>query len=347
MDVQADRDAFFRGLQMANNVVEPRQTLPILANILLEGDGETACVTATDLEVGARVTIPAKVASKGAVTVSARKLAEIVKELPADDILDRKPLIDRYGQWIPENWENKAHTDAQLRSLWEKDKIEPGDYPFCPLGGDPSRSVKREPYFRTAQVDGRWFLVDPHGHPFFSTGVDLVGYDSSSYATNVERREFLFEELPPEGPAWLAPGKVISFYIANIVRRFGNRWREEWPRHIVSRLKGWGFNTIANWSSPEIAKNSGMPYTLPLSGWTTRKMFPFPYDFPDVFSAEFESTVDAAARRQCAPFKDDPNLIGWFIGNEPRWARSFGALQSWPDMLLADPEPSATRAKVE
>ncbi len=41
MEVQVDRDAFFRGLQMAHNVVEPRQTLPILANVLLEAEGET------------------------------------------------------------------------------------------------------------------------------------------------------------------------------------------------------------------------------------------------------------------------------------------------------------------
>src|SRR5258705_11687619 len=40
-------------------------------------------MTATDLEVGARVSVPAKVGAKGAITVAARKLAEIVKELPA------------------------------------------------------------------------------------------------------------------------------------------------------------------------------------------------------------------------------------------------------------------------
>ena len=82
MEVVIDRDAFVKGLQMVQNIVEPRQTLPILANVLLETDGEAVRVTATDLEVGARVAIPAKVASKGAITVSARKLAEIVKELP-------------------------------------------------------------------------------------------------------------------------------------------------------------------------------------------------------------------------------------------------------------------------
>jgi DNA polymerase-3 subunit beta len=83
MEVILDRDAFLKGLQMVQNIVEPRQTLPILANVLLETEEGTVRLTATDLEVGARVSIPARVVGKGAITVSARKLAEIVKELPA------------------------------------------------------------------------------------------------------------------------------------------------------------------------------------------------------------------------------------------------------------------------
>src|SRR2546423_11741678 len=83
MEVVLDRDAFLKGLQMVQNIVEPRQTLPILANVLLETDSETVRLTATDLEVGARVTVPARVAAKGSITISARKLSEIVKELPA------------------------------------------------------------------------------------------------------------------------------------------------------------------------------------------------------------------------------------------------------------------------
>lgn len=83
MEVVLDRDAFLKGLQMVQNIVEPRQTLPILANVLVEAEGDGVRLTATDLEVGARVSVPAKVGAKGAITVSARKLAEIVKELPA------------------------------------------------------------------------------------------------------------------------------------------------------------------------------------------------------------------------------------------------------------------------
>ncbi len=83
MEVVLDRDTLLRGLQMVQNIVEPRQTLPILANVLLETEDETLRVTTTDLEVGARVSVPARVQGKGAITVSARKLTEIVKELPA------------------------------------------------------------------------------------------------------------------------------------------------------------------------------------------------------------------------------------------------------------------------
>ena len=83
MEVVLDRDQLLRGLQMVQNIVEPRQTLPILANVLLEAEGDTMRITATDLEVGARVSMPAKIGGKGKITVSARKLSEIVKELPA------------------------------------------------------------------------------------------------------------------------------------------------------------------------------------------------------------------------------------------------------------------------
>jgi DNA polymerase-3 subunit beta len=83
MEVVLDRDAFLKGLSMVQNIVEPRQTLPILANVLVQADGDLVHLTATDLEVGARVSVPARVPGKGSVTLAARKLVEIVKELPA------------------------------------------------------------------------------------------------------------------------------------------------------------------------------------------------------------------------------------------------------------------------
>src|SRR5574340_532961 len=71
----------------------------------------------------------------------------------------------------------------------------------------------------------------------YSTGMDLVGYQQGSYATTVTGREFLFEQLPPPGPAWLTAGKDVSFYVANIMKRYGPNWQREWTQAIVARLK--------------------------------------------------------------------------------------------------------------
>ncbi|MFB3906395.1 MAG: hypothetical protein ACE15E_23370 [Acidobacteriota bacterium] len=106
------------------------------------------------------------------------------EDVPADEIIERKPLIDRFGQWILENWPGKAHDEKSLRDLWATDVLEPVDYGFCPLGGDKSRTLRKTGFFRVEKVEGRWVFVDPHGHPFFSTGMDPVGYKQGSFATD-------------------------------------------------------------------------------------------------------------------------------------------------------------------
>jgi len=208
------------------------------------------------------------------------------------DILERGAVIDRFGQWIPEEWPGKAHSAEELRRLWDMERLQPAEFGFCPLGGDSKSTHKATGFFRTEQANGRWYLIDPHGHAFYSTGMDLVNLTQGSFATRVTGREFLYQHLPPPGPAWVTPQKDVSFHLANVIERYGADWRRLWAENIVRRLKSWGFNTIANWSDKELAASSGMPYVLPLSGWTTKKIFPFPWDFPDVFSEEFQRNVD-------------------------------------------------------
>lgn len=89
MDLQIAKSDFLDGLYLTQGVVEKRNTLPILANVLIEaGDGEVQ-LTATDLEVGIRKVCQGKAKKKGAITVNARKLYEIVRELPAEEITVR------------------------------------------------------------------------------------------------------------------------------------------------------------------------------------------------------------------------------------------------------------------
>lgn len=73
-------------LQIIQGVISPRSTLPILSNLLMEVKGNTIYLTGTDLEIGIRCQLPCKMESKGIITISARKFAEIIKELPSQDI---------------------------------------------------------------------------------------------------------------------------------------------------------------------------------------------------------------------------------------------------------------------
>ncbi|HVC48772.1 MAG TPA: DNA polymerase III subunit beta, partial [Burkholderiales bacterium] len=80
--LQTERDALLKPLQTVTGIVERRHTLPILSNVLIEG-GEGVRLTATDLEIQVRTNSDTlKVQQPFAVTVSARKLQEILRALP-------------------------------------------------------------------------------------------------------------------------------------------------------------------------------------------------------------------------------------------------------------------------
>ena len=79
-----DKDVLLKPLQAVSGIVERRHTLPILSNVLLEADGSTLSLLATDLEiqVSTSTTLEKEVASKYSITVSARKLQDILRALP-------------------------------------------------------------------------------------------------------------------------------------------------------------------------------------------------------------------------------------------------------------------------
>src|SRR6267143_1784415 len=85
--VKAPRDALLKPLQVVSGIVERRQTLPILANVLLRRDGERLSFTATDLDF--QIQTGADLCSgkeSAATTVSARKLLDILRALPDDEV---------------------------------------------------------------------------------------------------------------------------------------------------------------------------------------------------------------------------------------------------------------------
>lgn len=87
MEFRIEKDLFLKALQKIQGIVEKRTSMPILSNVLLEATETSLHVTATDLEVGMKSIYPAEVTSTGKITVSAKKLYEIVKELPNQQII--------------------------------------------------------------------------------------------------------------------------------------------------------------------------------------------------------------------------------------------------------------------
>lgn len=86
MKLRIERDELLTGLQRVQGVVEKRNTMPILSNILLEARSDGVSIIATDLEIGMRGLYKAAVTETGSVTLSARKLYEILKELREGEI---------------------------------------------------------------------------------------------------------------------------------------------------------------------------------------------------------------------------------------------------------------------
>jgi len=82
MKISIERGTLLKAVSQAQSVVERRNTIPILANVLIEAEGDTVSFRATDLDIEVTDRAPAQVERAGATTVSATMLHEIIRKLP-------------------------------------------------------------------------------------------------------------------------------------------------------------------------------------------------------------------------------------------------------------------------
>lgn len=82
MKISVERATLLKAVGQAQSVVERRNTIPILANVLLEAEGDTVSLRATDLDIEVVNKVPAMVERPGATTVPAVTLNEIIRKLP-------------------------------------------------------------------------------------------------------------------------------------------------------------------------------------------------------------------------------------------------------------------------
>jgi hypothetical protein len=260
-------------------------------------------------------------------------------------------IVDRYGQYTREEWPEKIADDAALRAAVRRTPSagSPGDVDR--YDGRLGVRLEKTGWFHTQKAKGRWWLVTPDGHGFFSLGVNTVKADDTR--TYVQDRAYMFRDLPPEHGALAAfygsgdnrnaqqgagagrccdHGQWFDFYAANLYRVAGTDWLAAWRAGVVQRLRGWGFNTIANWSDPTLGALHQLPYTRELNIRGDFGTVATGYDWwgrmPDPFDPRFAPAADAAAARAAQGVRDDPWLLGYFADNELSWS-AYGPQGRW------------------
>jgi DNA polymerase-3 subunit beta len=154
MKLRIARVELLTALQRVQGVVEKRNTMPILSNILLEAKQDGLDVLGTDLEIGMRGLYKADVLEPGSVTLSARKLYEILKELKDGEV----ELTVGENNWA---------TIQAGKSQFKIVGLPSTDYPpmpaieregLTPLAGAELRELIRKTLFAVGDNDARYVL---------------------------------------------------------------------------------------------------------------------------------------------------------------------------------------------
>lgn len=272
------------------------------------------------------------------------------------------PFIDQYGQFIHNEWKGKIHSDEELKNarLQELKELEnyPGPEKRSRYGGWlDGPKMEATGNFRVEKVDGKWWMVDPDGYLYWSHGV--VRVTPSSGMTPLDEREFYFSDLPKEGtefaefyttrdellyPYYEARNikQIYDFSAANIKRKYGENWRQEYAETAQKRLKSWGLNTIANSSDKSICLMRQMPYTdrIELKSPDLESSYGVWWKFKDPFHPEFRTNFHKQLMERKEEL-DDPWCLGFFVDNEIDWGEP-STLGEWTLQC-----PATQPAKIE
>ncbi|MEK3888624.1 beta-galactosidase [Bacillus sp. FSL K6-3431] len=253
----------------------------------------------------------------------------MIKEMYLDSeepnyLLPEQILVDAYGQNKTKDWQGKTKGEEELLTYLQSQLNQKNEFPtdWSKYGGWRNKQFEGTGFFRTEHDGKRWWLVDPEGYAFWSTGLDCVRPEVQALLDGIEK---FYEWLPDKTKEFQdmyymdeKGSHYGDFSLANLIRAFGEDYIESWIEMTRDRMKQWRFNTIGNWSSLDFIKKANIPYVLPLSGFPSTKKTIF-RDFPDAFSQEYIAGAKKFAK-QLEEFREDPYMIGYFLTNEPLWA---------------------------
>ncbi|MDH5526355.1 MAG: DNA polymerase III subunit beta [Nitrospirota bacterium] len=196
MKIRMERGELLAGLSRVQGVVERRNTVPILSNILLEANSEGVHLFATDLEIGLKGTYPAEVLSPGAVTLPARKLFEIVRELP-EGLVE----VMEEAQWVTVTAGRSRFRVASLPSEDFPPAPEPEGEVLVPVTRDVLSTMIRKTFFAVGDIDTRYVL---NGVLVTASAAAAGPASLRMVATNGHRLAVIEREVTVDGPLELS-----------------------------------------------------------------------------------------------------------------------------------------------
>ena len=242
-------------------------------------------------------------------TIELRNI-HLTKQDEGSEFLEGMPVVDEFGQWAAVDNPRKIHSRAQLdQELADEAKAwgSGADFGYCELGGYKDTHARATGFFRVEQIDGVWWFVDPHGHLFLSTSSNGIGGFGGGGRGG------------RGGALATGPAPAPSAAQAAATNRTNRR------------LEAWGLNT----------GGQGRP-NIQMLRWPRTPATTF-LGVPDVYAEDFAAGIDEAAKTQCTSRKDDPLIIGYFMGNEPPWGDRETEVV---DLILTGPD-TATKAKLK
>jgi hypothetical protein len=246
-------------------------------------------------------------------------------------------MTDAFGQYTRLVWPGKVYSTSELdtrrateEAAWAANPSLPDRNSFGGMAASPNYG--KTGFFYTKKIAGKWWLIDPHGRKFFSTGISRLRPEASD--TLITTRESMFTYLPDSSSAYakhftyypdgiIAPitsGWTFSFYKMNQERKYGGLWQTRDQTTLYSRMKHWGFNTLGRGTTTIYYKNNRVCYIGQGVIEGTYKIVsvnPAEPPTPDPYDPNFRLAVRDGLQRVYNKTGYDNMMIGTVVGVEP------------------------------
>ena len=206
MEIRIPANELSRALTMVQGVVQRKNAMPILSNVLVQTDGaDGVLLSSTDLDVGMRIRKSCEVLQEGAITVSARSLLDIVKMLPGPDVtlraLENSHLGIRSGRTNARLVALSASEFPQLPSLV--------DMPFQEVSAEQFLSMVQRTLYSTSNDETRYNLTGVFFEPQKGSPSSVVMVSTDGHRLSRVKETFAAGDFSAFAPVTL-PRKGLA-----------------------------------------------------------------------------------------------------------------------------------------